>query len=149
MLEKTPPYDSMIRFARDFYPDPLTAPLDADHMRQVCWNLGLNACQSMPQGGTLTMSARRTSIPSGGVEAEMIEIVFADDGVGIAEEHLGKIFYPFFTTKQGGTGLGLSVVYRVLDEHGGSVHVDSVCGEGTRVRLLLPAANRMELEVSG
>ena len=149
MLEKTPPYDSLISFVRDFCPDPLTAPLDADHMRQVCWNLGLNACQSMPQGGTLTMSTRRTSIASGGLEAETIEIVFADDGAGIAEEHLGKIFYPFFTTKQGGTGLGLSVVYRVLDEHGGSVHVDSVCGEGTRVRLLLPAGNRMELEISG
>ena len=149
MLEKTPPYDSLISFVRDFCPDPLTAPVDADHMRQVCWNLGLNACQSMPQGGTLTMSTRRTSIPSGGLEIETIEIVFADDGAGIAEEHLGKIFYPFFTTKQGGTGLGLSVVYRVLDEHGGSVHVDSVCGEGTRVRLLLPAGNRMELEISG
>jgi two-component system sensor histidine kinase PilS (NtrC family) len=149
MLEKIAPYDSLIRFVRNFGPDPLTAPLDADHMRQVCWNLGLNACQSMPQGGTLTMSTRRTSIASGALEADAVEIMFADTGMGIAEEHLGKIFYPFFTTKQGGTGLGLSVVYRVLDEHGGSVQVDSVSGQGTRVRLLLPAGDRMALEISG
>ena len=103
----------------------------------------------MPQGGTLTMSTRRTSVASGALEADAVEIMFADTGTGIAEEHLGKIFYPFFTTKQGGTGLGLSIVYRVLDEHGGSVQVDSVSGQGTRVRLLLPAADRVELEIPG
>jgi two-component system sensor histidine kinase PilS (NtrC family) len=149
MLERTAPYDSMISFVRDFEPDPVTAPLDPDHMRQVCWNLGLNACQSMPQGGTLTMSTRRTRSSAAGPETDSIEIVFADTGTGIAEEHLGKIFFPFFTTKQDGTGLGLSIVYRVLDEHGGSVHVDSVWGQGTRVRLLIPAGERVELEMSG
>ena len=94
------------------------------------------------------MSTRRTSVVTAGLEADAVEIVFADSGTGIAEEHLGKIFYPFFTTKQGGTGLGLSVVYRVLDEHGGSVQVESTVGQGTRVRLLLPAGQRMELEIA-
>jgi len=148
MLAKTSPYDSMISIVRDFGPDTIMAPIDPDQMRQVCWNLGLNACQSMPQGGTLTVSTRRTSGVTAGLETEAVEIVFADSGTGIAEEHLGKIFYPFFTTKQGGTGLGLSVVYRVLDEHGGSVQVESTVGQGTRVRLLLPAGQRMELEVA-
>jgi two-component system sensor histidine kinase PilS (NtrC family) len=148
MLSKTSPYDSTINVVRDFGPDAIMAPIDPDQMRQVCWNLGLNACQSMPQGGTLTVSTRRTSGVTGGLEADAVEIVFADSGTGIAEEHLGKIFYPFFTTKQGGTGLGLSVVYRVLDEHGGSVQVESTVGQGTRVRLLLPAGQRMELEIA-
>jgi len=148
MLAKTSPYDSTISVVRDFGPDAIMAPIDPDQMRQVCWNLGLNACQSMPQGGTLTVSTRRTSGVTAGLEADAVEIVFADSGTGIAEEHLGKIFYPFFTTKQGGTGLGLSVVYRVLDEHGGSVQVESTVGQGTRVRLLLPAGQRMELEIA-
>ena len=147
MLERTPPYDSMIRFVRDLAPGPITALLDSDQIRQVCWNLGLNACQSMSQGGTLTVSTRRALVLSGAT-GEAVEIVFADTGTGIAEEHLGKIFYPFFTTKEGGTGLGLSVVYRVLDEHQGSVHVDSAVGRGTCVRLTLPAGDRVELEVS-
>ena len=84
-----------------------------------------------------------------GLEADAIEIVITDTGAGSSEENLGKIFYPFFTTKQGGSGLGLSVVYRILDEHGGTVHVESILGEGTSVRLVLPAEERMALEISG
>jgi two-component system sensor histidine kinase PilS (NtrC family) len=149
MLEQTPPYDATIHFVREFTADILTASLDPDQMRQVCLNLGLNACQSMPHGGSLRVSTRRSSLLTGGLEADAIEIVFTDTGAGIAEEDLEKIFYPFFTTKQTGTGLGLSVVYRILDEHGGTVQVDSVVGEGTSVRLVLPAEERMALEISG
>ena len=149
MLEQTPPYDVTINFVRDFAADAVTASLDYDQMRQVCLNLGLNACQSMPQGGSLRVSTRRSSLLTGGLEADAMEIVFTDTGAGISEEDLGKIFYPFFTTKQGGTGLGLSIVYRILDEHGGTVHVESVPGEGTSVRLVLPAEERLALEISG
>jgi two-component system sensor histidine kinase PilS (NtrC family) len=148
MLGQTAPYDSTVRFVKHLAPGPLKTVLDPDQMRQVCWNLALNACQSMPNGGTLTVSTRRTSVFTDGLESEAIEVVFEDTGTGIAEEHLSKIFYPFFTTKESGTGLGLSVVYRVLDEHRGSVHVDSAQGQGTRVRLMLPAGDRIELEVS-
>jgi signal transduction histidine kinase len=117
-------------------------------MRQVCLNLGLNACQSMPQGGSLRVSTRRSSLLTGGLEADAIEIMFTDTGAGISPEDLGKIFYPFFTTKQGGTGLGLSVVYRILDEHGGTVNLESVLGEGTSARLVLPAEERVALEIA-
>ena len=91
---------------------------------------------------------RRTRLPR--ALPAGVETVYGDleSGTGIAEEHLGKIFYPFFTTKQGGTGLGLSVVYRVVDEHGGSVQVESIVGQGTHVRLVLPVGQRMELEVA-
>jgi two-component system sensor histidine kinase PilS (NtrC family) len=149
MLEQTPPYDVSIDFIRDFAADAVTASVDRDQMRQVCLNLGLNACQSMPQGGSLRVSTRQSSLVTGGLEAEAMEIVFTDTGAGISEEDLGKIFYPFFTTKQGGTGLGLSIVYRILDEHGGTVHVESVPGEGTSVRLVLPAEERLAHEISG
>jgi two-component system sensor histidine kinase PilS (NtrC family) len=148
MLERTSPYDASICFVRDLATEPLVTLIDPDQIRQVCWNLGLNACQSMLQGGTLTVTSRPVSAGSAASDGDTVEIVFADTGTGIAEEHLGKIFYPFFTTKEGGTGLGLSVVYRVLDEHRGSVHVDSAVGQGTRVRLILPAGDRVELEIS-
>jgi two-component system sensor histidine kinase PilS (NtrC family) len=148
MLEQTPPYDVTINFIRDFAADVVTASLDHDQMRQVCLNLGLNACQSMPQGGSLRVSTRRSSLLTGGLEADAIEIMFTDTGAGISPEDLGKIFYPFFTTKQGGTGLGLSVVYRILDEHGGTVNLESVLGEGTSARLVLPAEERVALEIA-
>jgi two-component system, NtrC family, sensor histidine kinase PilS len=149
MLEQMPPYDVTINFIRDFAADAATASLDHDQMRQVCLNLGLNACQSMSHGGSLRVSTRRSSLLTGGLEAEALEIVFTDTGAGISQEDLGKTFSPFFTTKQGGSGLGLSVVYRILDEHAGTVHVESVVGEGTSVRLVLPAEERVALEISG
>ena len=149
MLKQTPPYDTLIRFVRDFDGGDMTGLFDRDQMGQVCWNLGLNACQSMPQGGTLIVSTRRTAISSGSLEGEAIEVIFADTGMGIAEEHLGKIFYPFYTTKEYGTGLGLSVVYRILEEHRGTVQVESELGRGTRVRLVFPAGDQVKVGILG
>ncbi len=147
MLEQAPEFAASIRFVRKYALDGVTALLDPDQMHQVCWNLGVNACQAMPQGGTLTVSARLAPVSAGGQEGESVEIVFEDTGEGIPSDHLGKIFYPFFTTKEGGTGLGLSVVHRILEEHRGSVHIDSVLGQGTRVRLNLPLGDRVEQEM--
>jgi two-component system sensor histidine kinase PilS (NtrC family) len=147
MLEQTPPYDTSIRFVRRLAQKGVTTTmLDPDQMRQVCWNLGLNACQAMPQGGTLTVTTRRAMAPAGTLEGERVEIVFEDTGCGIPEDHLRKIFYPFFTTKEGGTGLGLSVVHRIMDAHEGAVHVDTAPGQGTRVRLLLPIRDHAEVK---
>ncbi len=138
LLEQTPEYGGKIRFIRHLAPDGVVTMVDPDQMRQVCWNLGLNACQAMPDGGTLVVATRRVAPPVGGTEGDSVEIVFEDNGPGIPEEHLHKIFYPFFTTKEGGTGLGLSLVHRIMDEHKGSVLVESVQGEGTCVKLTLP-----------
>ncbi|TLY21675.1 MAG: PAS domain S-box protein [Nitrospirae bacterium] len=138
LLEQTPDYGGQIRFVRQLAPDGVVAMVDPDQMRQVCWNLGLNACQAMPAGGTLTVAIRWLAPPIGGTEGESIEIVFEDTGPGIPKEHLDKLFYPFFTTKEGGTGLGLSLVHRIMDEHKGSVQVESAPGKGTRVTLTLP-----------
>ena len=143
MLEQTPEYSGRIRFIRQLAPERVLALLDPDQMQQVCWNLGLNACQAMPGGGALTVSTHR--VPGGGgLEGDSVDVVFEDTGQGISEECRDKIFDPFFTTKEEGTGLGLSVVHRIMEDHRGRVQVESAEGMGTRVRLTLPAAGGMD-----
>ena len=142
MLEQTPEYSGRIRFIRCLAPERVMAPLDPDQIQQVCWNLGLNACQAMPGDGVLTVSTHR--VPGGGeLDGDSVDIVFEDTGQGISNEHRDKIFDPFFTTKEEGTGLGLSVVHRIMEDHRGRVQVESAEGVGTRVRLTLPAGGGM------
>jgi two-component system sensor histidine kinase PilS (NtrC family) len=109
---------------------------DAQRLRQVFWNLLINACQAMPRGGELTVSAR----PFSHIQDDSLwcEIMVNDTGAGIAAADLGKIFDPFFTTKIGGTGLGLAIVYRIIEDHGGSVTVESREGDGTRFCIRIP-----------
>jgi signal transduction histidine kinase len=94
----------------------------------------------MPQGGRLMVTTRHVTIrpDKRSPESAWVEVTFLDDGHGIQKEHMDKIFYPFFTTKDRGSGLGLSIVHRVIDTHQGRVHVESQPGEGTRFILLLP-----------
>jgi signal transduction histidine kinase len=105
-------------------------PLDEDEIRQVLVNLMENACQAMTSGGTLTVGTKS--------HAELVEIVIADTGCGIPQEHLSKIFAPFFTTKSRGTGLGLAVVKKIIDRHQGVINVQSKIGEGTAFHIRLP-----------
>jgi signal transduction histidine kinase len=106
---------------------------DRDQMMQVLLNLVLNAVQAMPESGTLRMAA----VPEG---AQHIRLTVADTGHGIPPDVLPKIFEPFVTTKERGqgTGLGLTVVLGIIQEHGGSITVDSLPGHGTTFTLLLP-----------
>lgn len=104
---------------------------DAALLRQALLNLALNACQAMPDGGTLTIGARRGK---GG----QIVLEVEDTGTGIARDQLEKIFDLYYTTKPGGSGIGLSMVYRIAQLHGGEIEVESTPGRGTRFRLLLP-----------
>lgn len=107
-----------------------SALLDADRMLQILLNLFLNAIQAMPKGGTLTVSAQRTK--------DRLELCVADTGHGIAAQDLGRIFDPYFTTKNQGTGLGLATVRTMVEAHGGQVRVVSEPGRGTQVILDLP-----------
>jgi signal transduction histidine kinase len=107
---------------------------DAAMLRQAFLNLAINACQAMPQGGSL----RLVSAPA---SRQRVEIRFEDTGVGIAPEHLGRIFDLYFTTKERGTGIGLSMVYRIIQMHDGEIEVQSTPGRGTTFRVLLPRAN--------
>ena len=107
---------------------------DSAMLRQAFLNLTINACQAMPSGGSL----RVTSSPS---SRSRVEIRVQDTGVGIAPEHLSKIFNLYFTTKERGTGIGLSMVYRIIQMHDGEVEVQSTPGRGTTFRVLLPRAS--------
>ena len=134
LLKNSKVFDRNIRVASEVDPRiKLTG--DAQRLRQVFWNLLINACQSMPGGGAISVFA---ATYHRGSDAEGCEIVFADTGPGIAREHLDKIFDPFFTTKTGGTGLGLAIVYRIVEDHQGTITVDSEAGKGTRFILRLP-----------
>ena len=103
-------------------------------LRQAFLNLAINACQAMPQGGSLRVVARPAS-------RQRVEIRIEDTGVGIKPEHLSRIFDLYFTTKERGTGIGLSRVYRIIQMHDGEVDVQSTPGRGTTFRVLLPRAN--------
>jgi signal transduction histidine kinase len=106
---------------------------DPGMLRQALLNLAINGCQAMPQGGTLKLSCRATS-------RNRAEIDVEDTGVGIPPEHLSRIFDLYFTTKTKGSGIGLSMVYRIVQLHDGDVEVESTPGHGTRFRLLFPRA---------
>jgi two-component system NtrC family sensor kinase len=106
---------------------------DLDQLRQVFTNLLLNAVQAMPEGGRLTVATGFRD------EEGVIEVCVSDTGCGITAEEIDRIFNPFFTTKSGGTGLGLSVSYGIVQSHGGNITVESREGEGSRFRVALPA----------
>jgi signal transduction histidine kinase len=112
---------------------PSTLPeinADPGMLRQAILNLALNACQAMPDGGTLRISCRSTH--------RKVEIDIEDTGVGIPPENLSRIFDLYFTTREKGSGIGLSMVYRIVQLHDGEVEVESTPGSGTRFRLLFP-----------
>lgn len=113
---------------------PVHVHADPDQMSQVFLNLFINAIHAMPDGGTLRISLERGD---GHARA-----VIADTGHGIPKEDLPKIFHPFFTTKEAGqgTGLGLTVVHGIIQEHGGTITVESEPGTGTTFTVTLPAA---------
>jgi len=103
-------------------------------LQQVFTNLILNACNAMPQGGTLTVGAQASG-------PEEILVRFGDSGQGIPQEHLSKIFDPFFTTMPigKGTGLGLSICYSIISQHQGTIEVESQVGQGSTFTVRLPA----------
>ena len=106
---------------------------DPGMLSQALLNLALNACQAMPDGGTLRISCRTAP-------RRRLEIDIEDTGIGIPPENLGRIFDLYFTTKEKGSGIGLSMVYRIVQLHDGEVEVQSTPGRGTRFKLTFPQA---------
>jgi len=113
---------------------PLTIPADAHKMGQVLVNLVMNAIVAMPAGGRLVFRHI--------VDGSFLTLIVSDTGEGIPEENLEKIFDPFFTTKRNGegTGLGLAVCRKIVEQHGGKIRVSSRPGEGTEFSISLPFA---------
>ena len=101
-------------------------------LRQAFLNLGINACQAMPQRRHAAVQGRA---PPG---RRRVEVIVEDTGVGIKPEHLTRIFDLYFTTKEKGSGIGLSMVYRTVQLHDGEIEVQSTPGVGTTFRMLLP-----------
>jgi signal transduction histidine kinase len=115
---------------------PGTAPAwaDPDQLKQIVLNLVLNAIEASPLGGTVVVGIT--------VEArDHLTLEVRDEGAGIPREQLESIFHPFFTTKEQGTGLGLSLVHQMVIEHGGDIGVESEPGRGTTFRVTLPLAD--------
>jgi two-component system NtrC family sensor kinase len=124
-----------IQFEECFATDLPDVDGNMNQLQQVFLNLSLNACEAMPKGGTVRIN---TFGRDGRVVVE-----FVDNGCGIKAEHFDKIFEPFFTTKPvgKGTGLGLSVSYGIVDQHGGTLEVETEEGKGTKFTMTLPAAS--------
>jgi two-component system, NtrC family, sensor histidine kinase HydH len=122
---------------------------DAEQLRQVFLNLGLNAVQAMHDGGALTVTTARRGVRRRGETGTMIEVRFHDTGPGIAREHMKNLFIPFFTTKEKGTGLGLPISQRIVTQHGGTIEVRSEPRKGTTFTVCLPSAEETSITTTG
>jgi two-component system, NtrC family, sensor histidine kinase HydH len=128
-IEKhSPPLD--VTIYKNYAPDIPPFLLDGQLMERVMYNLLLNAAQASPPQGTVTVKTRQFN--------DTVEIDVIDRGRGIEPKHLESIFNPFFTTKPSGVGLGLAIVSKIVDEHGGKIKVESAPGEGSVFRVYLP-----------
>jgi signal transduction histidine kinase/putative methionine-R-sulfoxide reductase with GAF domain len=116
---------------KEFQPLPPIL-MDREQMKQVILNLLLNAVQAMPKGGHLALKGH---LPEGD---RWIKLSIQDSGLGIPGEDIGKLFDPFFSTKEGGVGLGLSIAHRIIDQHRGKIEVESTLGKGTLFTVWLP-----------
>ncbi len=119
---------------------PVGILADSSRLQQAFFNLALNAFRAMKPGGTLSIRTSRSESGS----RPIAEVVFADQGAGINAANLGKIFEPGFTTRSGSPGLGLAVTRKVIEQHGGTIGVESREGQGTTFTLTLPLAESQD-----
>ena len=109
--------------------------VDKDQIEQALINLTLNAIEATNPGGKITISSRFSS------ETDVVEIIVSDTGKGISGEDLDRIFDPFFTTRESGTGLGLAITHGIIEQHGGTIEVESKIDQGTSFTIRLPLNN--------
>ncbi|MGB5984292.1 MAG: ATP-binding protein, partial [Desulfobacterales bacterium] len=139
-------HGSNVRCEFNIDKDLQPADVDEAQIAQVVQNLIINADQAMPEGGIITIQGRNVSLSADNpyllAAGDYIMLTLGDQGLGIRPEHLKKVFDPYFTTKQKGSGLGLTVAYNIIAKHDGQLTVDSRLGRGTTFTLLLPAAGK-------
>ncbi len=129
VLEENLKYNS-IRVKTDFSKDLGMVRVDSSRLKQALFNLIENACEAMFEGGILSLSTGR--------EDKFTVVEIKDSGCGIPEENLKMLFTPFFTTKPNGSGLGLPVTRKIIEEHQGTIRVESKIGQGAKFRVYLP-----------
>jgi two-component system sensor histidine kinase PilS (NtrC family) len=148
VLIHSPVFHEGIRVLRPQPAEGFKAMIDSDQMKQVFWNLLINAAQAMSNGGEIRIHVEKGTDhlrgqffpwPPQGKGKEWIKISIADSGQGIPPGDKEKIFEPFFTTKEGGTGLGLSIVHKIIENHNGVIKVESEMGKGSIFTIFLPA----------
>ena len=123
---------------------------DEELLKQVFLNLILNSIQAMPDGGDLHIETKvfDKRREEGDIGDSKVEIKFKDTGIGISNDYIKKIFDPFFSTREGGTGLGLVIVHNIVDVHGGSIDVESSNNTGTMFNLTFPLIKNSEFQYS-
>ncbi len=142
LLERSPEWHPKLRWTVHAGAD-VEVLADADQLRQIVWNLCLNAVQAMPQGGALSVRVEQlwdepfAAAPSA---TDWVEVSFTDTGQGIPAEDLPKVFDPFYTTRSSGTGLGLAIARRLIESIGGQIAVESQTGVGATFRMRLRRA---------
>jgi two-component system sensor histidine kinase HydH len=114
--------------------------VDPDKIKQVLLNIFLNCLAAMKDGGKLTIELA--------LKTDNLNVIISDNGAGINESDLPKIYDPYFTSKPAGTGLGLTVVQKIMEAHGGRINVESTIGLGTKVFLFFPLAKNCQLVIA-
>jgi two-component system sensor histidine kinase PilS (NtrC family) len=131
LLSKSGEFTARHAIETDFAAREVWCEVDPNRMKQVFWNLATNALKAMPSGGTLAIGVAAC-------DAERVEVVFADQGKGMDEREVEAYFQPFRGSFDEGTGLGAAIVYRLIEEHGGRIGLETAPGRGTRVTIVLP-----------
>ncbi|HXG53663.1 MAG TPA: ATP-binding protein [candidate division Zixibacteria bacterium] len=138
-----------VEIIRNFTPNLPKVWIDREQMKQVFMNLVLNAIQAIKDGGAISVATRLYGRSESGEPAQFVQVEVRDTGVGIPEENLDHIFDPFFTSKDEGSGLGLSISHQIVQEHGGFVTVESKVGKGTSFFVNLPVGKPMRSVTNG
>jgi len=137
LLQNSPELRPDHQLRREISPASFQLVGDADQIRQVFWNIARNAVQAMSHGGILNVHTVITG--------DSYHIIFSDSGRGMSEKDLQRLFQPFRTNFPSGTGLGMAISYRIVQEHGGKIDVTSHEGEGTSITVSLPAGAEVKL----
>lgn len=135
--------DKRSSFIRSYDPSIPEISGDENQLKQVFLNLVKNAKESLTEGGMIHLTTRAITefhIVEGAGQGRMVSVEIRDNGSGIKQEDMEKIFTPFFTTKPGGSGLGMAITLNIIKEHGGHLKIDSAPGKGTAVTVYLPLA---------
>ncbi len=141
LLHHSPELQTSHRIEFEVDPPRALVMADADQISQIFWNLARNALRAMPDGGTLRI---RGHLDSGDYHLHV-----GDTGRGMSEEERSRLFQPFKSFFDGGTGIGMAIVYRIIEEHGGTLQVDSFPGMGTSLHVILPIAHQTTTQALG